>query len=312
MKKRIIITVAIVIIVVAILVTIAYFVEKSKNSINYQDGIEIASNLSSAQKDVDDEINSLLNNEDNTFDNPFVLKNPYLISPLTALIIFQTKNNVSYQVYINDVLFTKTDSSTKHCIPIYGLVAGKENNVKLVGSDNTSKNIPIEKKKYNYNVKIDQSTVNENNDFYFISSPTDIGHIAINSKGEVVWYFNTIGGQDIEFLSNGHLLITNNVVSTEDSFTGFYEVDFLGKIYKSYSLKNGYHHEVNELSNGNLIVAGDKLESKFQESYIYIIDKDSGEEISSLDLYDIFSNIDEAFTKSLGEKDLINNSIDYN
>lgn len=308
-KKILIIT--IIVIVLGSVGFIAYKVFINENSIKYNDNIANADNIVSQQDEIDKGIIEAMDNEEYTFNSPLILKNPYIISPLSALIIFQTKNEVKYDVYINDIKFTSTEKSKKHSIPIYGLIAGKDNVVKLVGSDNSTKEYPISSDEYNIKLSIEKNSTS-NNGWYFLTSPNDIGHIAINSKGDVVWYLTYLGAQDIEFLSNGHMLISNNEYAGTSSFTGFYEIDYLGKIYKSYTLENSYHHEVNELSDGNLMVAGEKEGSKYNEAYIYTIDKETGKEIKSLDLYDVLSKVDSVFANSLEGKDFINNSIYYN
>lgn len=312
MTKRIIIIVGAILLLVGLVIGIVYLVERNKNKVNFQQGIEIEGNILSSQKDVDDMINNMMNDPQYTFDDPMVLNNPYQMSPLTALIIFQTNNDVSYEVFINNNLLTTMESSKKHAIPVYGLISGKENVVTLKGSNGSSKDIKIKTKDFKYNVDINKSSLTSNNEFFFLTSTIDVGHVAINRQGEVVWFLNNKGAQDLEFLSNGHILISNNNVSSSDAFTGFYEIDFLGKIYKSYTLKNGYHHEVNELSDGNLMVAGENYDSKLRDSYIYVIDKETGKELSNVDLYSVIESIDVDFARTLSNKDAINNSIYYN
>lgn len=309
--KNVLLVVLAILLITGIAIGIYYFIQKNKNNLSYDISAEAGSDVISQQTEVDKAIRDYINDESITLDKPIVLQNPYAISPLTALIIFHSKNNLSYNVYLNNELVGTTESSKQHAIPIYGLVAGKKNVVKLQSGD-SSKEITIENKSNNYPVTVDKASVEKNGYYYFFSSIDNPKCFAINSKGETVWYLNGLGGQDIEFLSNGHLLISNGVSAGLDTYTGFYEIDYLGKIYKSYSLKNNYHHEVNEIPDNKLIVAGEKTNSKFNESYVSIINREDGKEISNLDLYDVFTSVDGDFTKSLGYKDLINNSIDYN
>ena len=309
--KRVLLIILAVILFIALIIGLYYFIQKKNNNLDIDISAANGNDIIANQVIIDEAIKNYINDESIKIDDPEVLVNPYKISPLTALIIFHTNNDVSYSVYLNNQLLTKTEYSKQHSIPIYGLNVKKENIVKLQGSDNSSKELTIETSNDNYSVIVDTNNVSNDN-YYFITSIDDPRSYAINNKGETVWFLNLAGGQDMEFLSNGHMLINNGSSTGLNSYSGFYEVDYFGKIYKSYSLKNNYHHEVNELSNGDLIVAGDKTDSKFSESYIYTVSKDSGEEIQSLDLYDVFANVDEAFTKSLGSFDMINNSIDYN
>lgn len=289
-----------------------FLIMVNKNKIKFEEDLSYGDDIVSKQIIIDEQIRRYIDDSTYTLNNPVVMKNPYTISPLTALVIFQTKNNVSYDIYINDIKFTTTEYSTKHSIPIYGLVENKNNKVKLVGNDNTSKEIEIQTGNYSSGIAIDKSTYSNGTDFYFLTSPTGTGHFAINNSGEVVWVLNSLGAQDLEFLSNGHILVSNNSPSYGESFSGFYEIDYLGKIYKTYSLLNNYHHEVNELSNGNLLIAGEKVDTKVKNSYIYVIDKENGKEIKSLDLYEVFKKIDNDFAESLIGTNLITNSLDYN
>ncbi len=71
-----------------------------------------------------------------TFDNPKVLLNPYKVSPLTALVMFETENDCSVKITIKgkDDLTTYTNTFSKaksHYIPVYGLYADYENKVIL-------------------------------------------------------------------------------------------------------------------------------------------------------------------------------------
>ena len=47
--------------------------------------------------------------------------NPFKISPLTALIIFNTDVDTSISVNVNNEYYFETEVSTNHLIPIYGL-----------------------------------------------------------------------------------------------------------------------------------------------------------------------------------------------
>ena len=64
--------------------------------------------------------------EENTIDNPKIVVNPYEISPLTALIMFETKDLTAPTVKImgkdDHTTYEKTFTpNKKHILPIYGL-----------------------------------------------------------------------------------------------------------------------------------------------------------------------------------------------
>ncbi len=66
-----------------------------------------------------------------TAEKPLIIKNPYEINPLSALIIFKTAESIAYDVYINDQYVYKTEENPNHIIPIYGLYANANNVVAL-------------------------------------------------------------------------------------------------------------------------------------------------------------------------------------
>ncbi len=56
------------------------------------ESLDTTENLLRTQKEADALIEKELANAKNTFDEPLVLENPYRISPLSALIVFQTED----------------------------------------------------------------------------------------------------------------------------------------------------------------------------------------------------------------------------
>ena len=76
-----------------------------------------------------------------TIDNPKIIKDPYKASPLTALILFETKTKVSPKVTIKgkDINTTFTHnfkSSKEHYLEIYGLYPDKENEIEIEYKEN--------------------------------------------------------------------------------------------------------------------------------------------------------------------------------
>lgn len=261
-------------------------------------------------------IQEVLNNQSCSFDDLCVIENPFEISPLTALIIFQTSDEVEVSVSINDVRVTTMESSKVHSIPIYGLRAGIENKV-LLEINGQKKEVLIDCKDVSVSglqtiVSNENATLDQ--DVYFVSSPTSIGASAYDGFGNLIWYLNENYSQDIEWTKNGHMYLGNGVSSgIAENYDGFYEIDYLGKIYKNYSLKNGYHHELISLSDGTIIVAGgnDTFGSSYIASFVYHVNPETGEILNSFDVFDLFSKIDESFAKLIRGTNVLINSIYY-
>lgn len=105
------------------------------------------------QSAVDEKINDIVTNGEYTLEDPCVLTNPYKISPLSAMIIFKTKEATSIKVTINDNEATIVDSAKTHIIPIYGLYANANNIIKLTTDNNESKELIIKTEILNDNIK---------------------------------------------------------------------------------------------------------------------------------------------------------------
>ena len=236
-----------------------------------------------------------------TLDNPNVIVNPYGNSPLTALVIFQTDEDVEVTVTIpgkdKNSTFTHTFASTKeHYLPIYGLYAGKKNEITLSVGDQTKKVIIEtdalpEDMILPTSVKADKSKLG--NDLYFFT-PSSSGYtVAYDVNGDVRWYLTNYALWRIDRLENGNLLVsTEKLVNSPYYMTGMYEMTLLGKIVKEYSLEGGYHHDYYEMPNGNFLVASDNFSSGTVEDYIVEVDRETGDIVKTFDLTKILNKED--------------------
>ncbi len=86
-----------------------------------------------------------------TFEQPFAVENPYLISPLTALILFETEKEEAITVTVKgteaygDFHFT-TKKERSHTIPVYGLYADADNTVILSDESGAESSVIIRTK----------------------------------------------------------------------------------------------------------------------------------------------------------------------
>lgn len=313
-EKKLIITIAITLIVVGGI--IVYFILNNK-SMN-KELINNVESLVEAQHKKDKQFKS----SGYTIDDPNVILNPYEISPLTALIIFETKEEVSPKVTI----IGKDDSSTYthvfdkqsiHYLPIYGLYADSTNKV-FIEYDNVKKMINIKTDKLPDNMiiptKVTANKKQLENDLYFFT-PSSIGYTcAYDINGDVRWYLTSYALWKIDRLNNGHLLVsTERPINTPYYMTGLYEMDLLGKIYNEYSLPGGYHHDYYEMENGNLLVSSDDFNSGegTVEDIIVEIDRKSGKIIKEFDLKEVL-NMEDGKSENWTSYDWFhNNSVWY-
>lgn len=230
-----------------------------------------------------------------TLDNPNVILNPYGNSPLTALVIFDTKEAVSPVVTINgkDELTTFTqefEKSVNHVLPIYGLYADYDN-VITIKCGNEVKQVTIKTDVLPSDFILPEKVYKEEdkltNDLYFYTPSSKSYTCAYDVNGDVRWYLTNYALWKIDRIANGHLMVsTERLVNSPYYMTGLYEMDLLGKIYNEYGLEGGYHHDYYEMENGNLLIASDKFnnEDGTVEDYVVELDRNTGKVVKEFDL----------------------------
>ena len=292
-KKTVIVLVAAVVVVIIAVFRIFGMQTEGEN--------EVENVVSLMEKQIQDE--NKLEISGYTLDDPNVVLNPYEISPLTALVIFETDEEVSPEVTIHGdsdlTTYTHTFAKgTEHYLPIYGLYAGRENKVTIkCGDEEKELTIKTDELPDDFilptSVKKNESKLS--NDLYFYT-PSSSGYTAAyDVNGDVRWYLTESAIWEINRLDNGRLLVsTERLAEVPYYSTGLYKMDMLGKIYTEYSLPGGYHHDYYEMENGNLLVASDDFnnDSGTVEDYVVEIDRKTGNIVKTFDLKDILKMTD--------------------
>ena len=253
-----------------------------------------------------------------TIDNPNIILDPYDASPLTALVLFETNDEVEPTITIvgKDELTTytyKSKKSNKHYLPIYGLYADYENTI-IIEYGDVRKEITIKTDSLPDNfilptsIKADKEKLS--NDLYFFT-PSSRGYTcAYDTNGDVRWYLTNYAIWNINKLKNGHMLVsTERLINAPYYMTGLYEIDMFGKIYNEYSLEGGYHHDYYEMPNGNLLVASDNFNSDegTVEDYIVEIDRQNGNIVKKFDLKSIL-NMEDGKSENWSSYDWFHNN----
>ena len=307
-------------IIFIIILTIAFILLNNQN-VNHE---EVDKSVSLITTQQEKEKNFKI--EGYTIDNPNVILNPYGNSPLTALICFETEEEITPTITVKgkDSLTTYThtfEKNKKHYLPIYGLYANYENeiNIEYVKDSKTiTKTIKIKTDKLPEDMvlptNIKKNEEKLSNDLYFFT-PSSKGYtMAYDVNGDVRWYLTNNALWKIDRLENGHLLLsTERLVNSPYYMTGMYEMDLLGKIYTEYSLPGGYHHDYYEMENGNLLVASDDFNNDYGtvEDYIVELDRNTGEIIKTWDLKNIL-NMEDGKSENWSSYDWFhNNSVWY-
>ena len=248
----------------------------------------------SNQKSINERLSKIEDDNQYTLENAYIELNPYKISPLSAIIIFQTEKETEIKVYINGDLKTTTEKSKKHTIPIYGLFEDYKNIIELEANDKKIEyTIKTEKSNLNYPLEIleSSSTVNKDN-IYFTVASYETYLTGWDIEGNLRFYLTVDNRMDVEWLDNGHFLIGTSQGQFAENFVGFVEMDYLGKIYNYYTMENGYSFEFQTLKNGNYLLAGGVKAVYITEQVIYEMNPKTGKVENLINLSEIFKEID--------------------
>ena len=308
MKKKIIIS-----LISIIILTIPLFI-LVQNNLENSDEITAKESLITYQSNLEEKFKI----DGYTIDNPNIILDPYDASPLTALVLFETNDEVEPTITIvgKDELTTYTYKSKKsnmHYLPIYGLYADYENTI-IIEYGDVRKEITIKTNPLPDNfilptsIKADKEKLS--NDLYFFT-PSSRGYTcAYDTNGDVRWYLTNYAIWNINKLKNGHMLVsTERLINAPYYMTGLYEIDMFGKIYNEYSLEGGYHHDYYEMPNGNLLVASDNFNSDegAVEDYIVEIDRQNGNIVKKFDLKSIL-NMEDGKSENWSSYDWFHNN----
>ena len=236
--------------------------------------------------------------EKHTIANPFVKVNPYLIAPLTALVMFENEKPAFAKVTVKgkeaagDMMYRPATDARKMVIPVYGLYADYENTVVIELSTGETATLTIrteaasEKLKAPTYIKTTPEYMEDN--VVFVSPTSPAYSAAYDYAGDARWY-NTLNlAFDLKRIRNGRLLVgTDRLVAPPYHTTGIYEMGMIGKIYKEFRVPGGYHHDEWELENGNILILTQHLERGTVEDVCVMVDRETGEILKEWDHQDV-------------------------
>lgn len=219
-----------------------------------------------------------------TMDNPNIILNPYDISPLTALILFETKEEEEITITIKGKDEKSTYQNTfqkskQHYIPVYGLYPNQENQI-TISSTTTTKTYSIKTSSLP-NDFIIKNTENNTNNLIFQTSNNYI--YALDNNNEVRWYLTKKYTGKITRMNNGNFLLGTEIKNQKQYPNKIIEIDLLGKIYKQYNIEDGYYGSYLETDNSIFVLSKSLLE----------IDKQNGAILNQIKLDETYKNISE-------------------
>ena len=278
MKKKILWGLLIVVVLLFIGVNVIYIYNKFIVVDN--DGSNMVGNsLLDRQKERDLEIDKLKKDKQYTIDNPKIINNPYEISPLTSIVIFKTNDEVEIRVKVNDQEESVFPKTKEHVIPILGLKAKFDNKV-VISDGDKQKELTITTDAYDSSSELvlkDNSTMIKLVSYYQKVE-------GYNQNMDLVWYLDGNYGGKLLKLDNGHFLIGESI-NGSNTYQKILEMDYLGKIYASYTLPKGYSTDMTMIDNRLLYISEDR-------NSIIELDLSNNEIIREIDMASIIDSND--------------------
>lgn len=255
-------------------------------------------------------IENILDKEDYSFKRTLVIKNPFRISPLSAMVVFNTEKECMVEYTVkgknNSSDYTKCDETVtkRHRVPVLGLYEDTINSVKLrlldkSGNELAQKTIRIKTPPLNAPVKdCVEITKMENqfDDFKFVSGGYSGGVYAFDCNGNIRFaltripqYYGVYLFEDGRFLfpeknirvpayGNAHTVITH-------------DMDMLGRVYHTYHQRKGLHHwAIEKEPGGNILSLSSSVVDTYMENAIVEFDRNTGETIYDLNVNDLFDD----------------------
>lgn len=260
------------------------------------EAVNLVQSALTQQQQVEKDIRAYYETGEFTFSAPLVIQNPYNTAALTALVIFDTPENVQISLHIpgkspqTAVDTTFAGYRQHHEIPVYGLYPDTLNRVTLTmttpdghsaqsGLYLQTEALPV----YLEQIQVDQLNPGQySSGFNFI---LDKYKTVFDMEGTTRWYSTQESYQPFTPLQNGHYLFLYHVPNHTNQV--LMEKDLLGKIYAVYYETDDIHHDIVELPDGNLLLTSEDSKSQTIQDQIIEIERDSGRIVRSFDLKEI-------------------------
>ncbi|MCR5623650.1 MAG: aryl-sulfate sulfotransferase [Lachnospiraceae bacterium] len=255
-------------------------------------------------------IESYLNERKYKSKKPLIIVNPYKMSPLSAIVVFNTKKpcSASYTVHgMRDAAdYTRVSKkvTTRHRVPIIGLFEDATNNVTIELKDENgdvmgSKTFEIvtEKLPDTLKSKITPSKPLDFDDgtFLLITGGFLGSSYAFDNKCNIRYISSKLPyPYGYHLLSNGHFLYCEQDqrrFNYGNAHTDImYEMDYMGRAYKTYHNKIGFHHwAIEEEGTGNFLQSSSSFDvDQHLENQIIEVDRNTGAVTRKINMNDYF------------------------
>ena len=223
-----------------------------------------------------------------------VILNPFNIAPLSSIINIETPVSGKFIVKVvgqdgpnSDIIIELEHFGKNHSLEVFGLYANYDNEVELTftnkeGVIRTSTSISIQTEELpfdlpTFDIVKEYDSYDQNTLILVNYSPTLIPFM-VDPYGKIRWFSEGFT-QTVKFalqrFKNGNIGFGN----AGNGQGSIFEYTMMGKLIKEYSFYPDFenaHHDVYEMSNGNFLVAVNKVGLATIEDHIIEIERSSG------------------------------------
>ena len=229
-----------------------------------------------------------------TLENPYIVQNPYLINPLSAMLLFQTEAPTAVTVTVlgkepeGNISHTYPKATT-HILPVLGLYPATTNRVEISLYRGETKTVLITtdplKSCANELVKMDTTYTYLKNQLIVVAPVVSGLATGYDYNGDIRWRLDIPTVFEVLRLKNGHIMTgTHRRIKNIYFASGLYELDMCGKIYKEFSFPGGYHHDHIEMPDGNILALSDDLLGETVEDVMHLLDRETGAVLKTWDI----------------------------
>jgi len=288
--------------------------------------VEQEVDITVVQRQLEEEFMSHYDSTKHSAANPYIVLNPFEITPLSALMVFETPINMQLEIVVkgkeeNGDLSFVTSNTKSHYVPIYGLYENYQNQVQIYEYIGGARGILISSQTIVTSILPEEVTrpTEFNTTYEYFGKNLMLLIPALNSYPLAVDYNGDIRfvlTKNLPFapviLDNGHLLLgSDRLIQQPYYVTGLYEIDYLGKIHGNYKIPGGYHHDVHELPNSNFLVLTNDFNGTVEDKIVEI-NRNTGEIVDMIDLRTLLPELQGPAEMWTTFDWFHNNSIDYN
>ncbi|WP_291329498.1 aryl-sulfate sulfotransferase [Desulfovibrio sp. UCD-KL4C] len=236
--------------------------------------------------------------EECKYDNPLLVVNPYLINPLTAVLLFRTEKPVGVTITVRGVTsvanITKTfPPATEHVLPILGLYKECDNIVDIELSTGekssviaTTGGLPELTQEVENIITTPEYMEGM---MMFVSAAGKSLPAGYDYNGDCRWAMAENFVFDMKRAANGNLLMGSYRYSRPPYHTtGLCEVTMVGKIVKEYRLPGNYHHDQFEMKDGNLLILTQDFHRETVEDMLVLVDRETGDILKTWDIQGLY------------------------